>query len=67
MNLKVGAKFGNGFYFRPEIGYGILAGGSKVEVEYTDPITNTTISEEEEVPGFLVGGVVFNPGFGVAF
>ncbi|MDA0194567.1 MAG: hypothetical protein O2951_05885 [Bacteroidetes bacterium] len=28
LNFKLGAKFGNGFYFRPEIGYATLLGGS---------------------------------------
>jgi hypothetical protein len=67
LNFKIGAKWGNSFYFRPEIGYGILAGGAKVTVEYTDALTNITTQEEEELPGYLGGGVVFNLGFGVAF
>ena len=67
INLKLGAKFGNGFYFRPEIGFGILAGNSELEVKYTDPSTNTTLTEKEEIPGFLSGGGVFNVGFGISF
>ena len=67
INLKIGGKFGNGFYFRPEIGYEVLAGNSEIEVEYTDPSTNNTVVEREEIPGFLSGGTVFNVGFGVAF
>ena len=67
INLKIGGKFGNGFYFRPEIGYAMLAGNSEIEVEYTDPSTNNTVVEREEIPGFLSGGTVFNVGFGVAF
>lgn len=60
VNLKLGAKLGNGFYFRPEIGYALLLGDPTVEVEYT----NTTV--EEDTPG-IFGGVVFNIGIGVAF
>ncbi len=67
INLKLGAKFGNGFYFRPEIGYGVNAGNSELEVKYTDPSTNTTVTEKEEIPGFLSGGAVFNVGFGLSF
>ena len=67
LNFKLGAKLGNGFYFRPEIGFGALAGSSVVSVKYTDPSTNIIVTEEEEIPGFLGGGVVFNLGFGVAF
>lgn len=65
-NLKIGAKFGNGFYFRPEIGYGILLGDPKVKVEYNHPENGKT-TEEESVPGALAGGFLFNLGFGVAF
>jgi hypothetical protein len=67
INLKLGGKFGNAFYFRPEVGYGILTGGSEIEVEYTDPLTNETVKEKEELPGFLAGGAVINIGFGISF
>lgn len=67
INLKIGGKFGNGFYFRPEIGFAVLAGNSEIEVEYTNPFTNNIVVEKEEIPGFLSGGPVFNVGFGVAF
>ncbi|MFC2080886.1 hypothetical protein ACFLR8_01590 [Bacteroidota bacterium] len=67
LNIKLGGKFGNSFYFRPELGYGVLLGGSSVKVEYTDPTTGNTVTEEETVPGFLGGGILFNLGFGFAF
>jgi hypothetical protein len=59
VNVKIGAKLGNGFYFRPEIGFA-AGGGGTMEIEYN----GTT--EQEDVPA-LFGGVVFNLGFGVAF
>ena len=62
INIKVGAKWGNGFYFRPEIGYALLMGGSKVKVDYAGGQT-----QEETVPSILAGGFVFNLGFGIAF
>ncbi len=61
INIKIGAKWGNGFYFRPEIGYSLLMGGSKVKVDYPG------ITQEETVPSILSGGFVFNLGFGIAF
>lgn len=67
LNLKLGAKLGNLFYFRPEIGYASLIGGNTVEVSYTDPVTNEQFTEKETVPGVLSGGVLFNIGFGFAF
>lgn len=62
VNLKIGAKLGNAFYFRPEIGYGLLLGGAKYDVEYPDGTT-----EEKTAPGALAGGFIGNLGFGVAF
>lgn len=63
VNLKLGAKLGNSFYFRPELGYAIGVGGtSKVKVEYADGTT-----QEEDVPGLVGGGFVINLGFGFAF
>lgn len=61
LNIKLGAKFGNSFYFRPEIGYGVLIGNSTIEVKYN------SVTQKEEVPNALAGGPVFNIGFGVAF
>ncbi len=60
VNLKLGAKLGNTVYFRPELGYAVGSGG-KVRVEYDGQ------TEEEDIPGFLSGGLVVNLGFGFAF
>ena len=65
VNLKIGAKWGNAFYFRPEIGYAIGLSETSINVEYTN--NGTTQTEKESIPGFLGGGPLFNLGFGVAF
>ena len=67
INLKLGAKLGNIFYLRPEIGFGIITGNSQIEVEYIDPSSDTSIKQKEEIPGFLSGGGLFNVGFGISF
>lgn len=69
MNLKVGAKLGKRFYFRPEIGYGISTGlpqAIEAEVRYPD---GTTETETTDLPaaGIFNGSVIFNLGFGFAF
>ncbi len=66
INLKLGAKLGKGFYFRPEVGFAIGFGSDELEVEYTDSDGNRTTTTED-VPGILNGGFVLNLGFGVAF
>ncbi len=60
VNIKLGAKLGNTFYFRPELGFAAGSGG-KVTVDYPGE------SVEEDVPSFLGGGLVANIGFGFAF
>tara|TARA_B100001093_G_scaffold213369_1_gene204663 strand:+ start:792 stop:1280 length:489 start_codon:yes stop_codon:yes gene_type:complete len=67
INVKFGAKWGNRFYLRPEIGFANPFGDAVVKVEYTEPITNLTIIVEEEIPSFLSGGLVYNLGIGFAF
>ncbi len=65
-NIKLGAKLGGGFYFRPEIGYALasVANNINVSVEFPD---GTKESQSVDVPGLVGGGFVFNLGFGVAF
>jgi len=70
MNFKIGAKLGNSFYFRPEIGYGIV-GSMPASTAVTVTFPNGTTgfesdSERIDAPGFL-GSVIFNIGFGFAF
>ena len=66
INLKLGGKFGNIFYFRPEVGYGFILGGSELEVEYTDPSDNSTFIIKKESPSFL-SSLAVNFGFGLSF
>lgn len=61
LNIKIGAKWGKRFYFRPEIGWGILMGDAEFTVRYAN--SNTT----EKVPDILAGGLLINTGFGFAF
>ncbi len=66
VNLKLGAKLGGLFYFRPELGYAVATGDSNYSVRITYP-DGTTESVSEELPGALAGGFVVNLGFGFAF
>lgn len=66
VNIKLGAKFGGGFYFRPEIGYALTPGKSELDIEVRFP-DGTTERQTEEVPSFISGGLIFNLGIGVAF
>jgi len=65
-NIKIGGKWGNSFYFRTEIGYGLLllAKAEKIETETT---TNILIKENGLGSDTPIGGLLFNIGFGVAF
>ena len=63
----LGAKWGNRFYIRPEIGYANLFKDATVRVEYIDPISSLKISIEEEVPNFLKGGLIYSFGVGLSF
>ena len=66
IHLKLGAKWGKGFYFRPEIGYTAILGDSKITIDYTDSDGDRT-QVDESVPGILSSGILLNLGFGVAF
>lgn len=66
VNLKIGAKLGNGFYFRPEIG--IAAIGLPKNLSYTVVYPDGTTERETEDLSDIIGGtLVVNIGFGVAF
>lgn len=68
LNLKIGARLGKSFYFRPEIGFALI-GARDENISYTITYPDgTTETESEELPGILLGGSpVINLGFGVAF
>ena len=67
INIKVGAKWGNSFYFRPEFGYALLL-NTIAKAEHINPVTNTLVQESyvNEIDN-PIGGLVFNIGFGFAF
>jgi len=72
-NVKVGAKLGDKFYFRTEIGYGF--GGIPVSIKSTGIINGnqTTVYEDitEDLKDFPIAGkngmLLFNVGFGFEF
>tara|TARA_R110001583_G_scaffold77623_4_gene211238 strand:+ start:28243 stop:28833 length:591 start_codon:yes stop_codon:yes gene_type:complete len=66
MNIKIGAKLGNGFYFRPEIGYSFTSLNDYVDVVARFP-DGSSEQQREEIPSELTQGLLFNIGFGVAF
>jgi len=66
MNIKVGAKWGKGFYFRPEVGYSFthIDKTLVVDVSYPDGSKET---QNETLPSILTQGLLFNIGFGMSF
>lgn len=64
--LKLGAKLGGLFYFRPEIGYLFSTLPKNVSIDVTFP-DNSRETQIEEVPSALTGSLIFNLGFGFAF
>lgn len=71
-NIKLGAKLGGLFYFRPEIGYSFSALPKSIEYEvrYDDGTTETDtydFSEQLASADILFKGLMANIGFGFAF
>ncbi len=71
INLKVGARWGGLFYFRPEIGYSFNPIPDIVDsvIIYADGTReNETYSlEDQNIISPLLSGFIFNIGFGFAF
>lgn len=67
INLMLGAKLGNRFYVKPEVGFASFFNDAIVRVEYTEPTTNLTLIVEEEIPNFLIGGLIYSLGVGLSF
>jgi hypothetical protein len=65
-SIKLGAKLGKGFYFRPEIGYAIV-NSAVFKVEYSDASTGTSLRVESEPIPINLGGIVANIGIGFSF
>ncbi|HEY9221725.1 MAG TPA: hypothetical protein VIO43_09150 [Lutibacter sp.] len=66
-NIKLGAKLGGTFYFRPEIGYSFSSIDDMVDVRVEFPDGSSENQEGIEIPSELTRGLLFNIGFGVAF
>lgn len=67
MNIKLGAKLGKGFYFRPEVGYSFTTIDDTIDVIVEFPDGSSENQEGIEVPSIITQGLLFNIGFGVAF
>ena len=65
-NIKIGAKWGKGFYFRPEIGYSFTPLDETVVVNVNFP-DGSTETQNETLPSILTQGILFNIGFGMSF
>lgn len=65
-NVKIGAKWGKGFYFRPEIGYSFTHLDENVVVNVNFP-DGSTETQNETLPSQLTQGILFNIGFGMSF
>jgi len=66
-NIKLGAKLGSGFYFRPEIGYSFTSIDDMIDVRVEFPDGSSENQEGIDIPSQLTQGLLFNIGFGVAF
>jgi hypothetical protein len=66
MNIKIGAKLGGVFYFRPEIGYSFTSLDDYVDVIARFP-DGSQEQQREEIPSELTQGLLFNIGFGFTF
>ncbi len=66
INIKIGAKWGKGFYFRPEIGYSFTNLDKEILVNVNFP-DGSTETQTETLPSILTQGIVFNIGFGMSF
>ncbi|MCB0449165.1 MAG: hypothetical protein KDC97_03510 [Confluentibacter sp.] len=70
VNLMIGAKLGGLFYFRPEIGFALPGFPDDIveNVTFPDGSTETqSFSSNEDVPGIIRSGFIFNIGIGFAF
>lgn len=71
-NIKLGAKLGGLFYFRPEVGYSFSSLPKTIDyqIKYPDGTTETDIydfSEQLASADILFNGLIANIGFGFAF
>jgi hypothetical protein len=66
LNLKVGNKFGNKYYFKPEVGYAFnnLKDEHAIDVRFQDGSRETQL---ESIPGVFTKGLLVGVGAGIAF
>ncbi|WP_198840709.1 hypothetical protein [Aureibaculum flavum] len=70
VNIKLGAKLGGLFYFRPEVGFAFSGFPKAIDMIITYPDGSTEIDsfiEEGDLPNVITSGLIFNIGFGFAF
>ncbi|QCX01637.1 hypothetical protein FGM00_16525 [Aggregatimonas sangjinii] len=65
-NIRLGAKAGGLFYFRPEIGYTFSPLSETIAVSVDYPNGQNEV-RQEEMPGLLTSGFTINIGIGFAF
>ena len=65
-SIKLGAKLGKGFYFRPEIGYA-LVNSAAIKVEYSNASTGALLRTDFEPIPINLGGIIANIGIGISF
>lgn len=66
-SIKLGAKLGGFFYFRPEIGYLFTTLQKDLTITVDFPAHSYQETQVEEIPSALTGSFIFNIGFGFAF
>ncbi len=70
-NVKLGAKLGGLFYFRPEVGYSFNSLPTSYNVEFVENNGERSVFEEEidreGFPKVLFSGFIANIGLGFAF
>ncbi len=66
LNFKVGNKFGNKYYFKPELGYAFnkLEKDHAIDVRFADGSSET---QYESIPGVFTKGILVGFGAGIAF
>ncbi len=70
LNIKLGAKLGGLFYFRPEVGFAFSGIPKTADMTVTFPDGSTEVQsviEDGDLPSILTSGLMANIGFGFAF
>jgi len=70
VNIKLGAKLGGLFYFRPEVGFAFSGFPKAIDMDVRFPDGSTEVQAviyEDDLPSIVTSGLMFNIGFGFAF